>query len=348
MSSVLPVGLLGATGAVGQRLVSLLEHHPRFELAWVAASERSVGQAYESVARWSLPSPLPSRAGRLELLACDPEATPEVPLVMSALDADQARKLERRFAARGSLVVSNASAHRMDADVPLLVPEVNPDHLALLDGQDLAGGLIANPNCTTVALVLALKPLVDAFGVRSVRVVSMQAISGAGLPGPASLSMLDNVVPHIPGEEGKLETEPQRILGRLLDGAVQPAALKVSAQCNRVPVSDGHLLSVSVELEAEADAGEILSAWRGFRGLPQELGLPTAPEQPVVVLEEPDAPQPRLHRDLGGGMACSVGRLRRDPLGDWRFVALGHNTIRGAAGGALLCAELAQERGALD
>ena len=333
---------------VGQRFVSLLADHPSFELAWVAASGRSAGRAYSEAVSWVLPQELPGPAAGMKLLQADPLETPEVPLVLSALHTSAAEELERPYAACGSLVVSNASAHRMDPDVPLLVPEVNPDHLELLNSQDGSGGLITNPNCSTIGLVLALKPLVDRFGLRNVRVVSMQAISGAGLPGPSSLAMLDNVQPYIPGEEEKLEAEPRKILGRLSGDGIEPHAAIVSAQCNRVPVLDGHLLSVSVELEHDADADAIRTAWRGFRAVPQELGLPTAPAQPIVVHDDEDAPQPRLHRDLGGGMAVSVGRLRRDPLGTWRFVTLSHNTIRGAAGGALLCAELAAARGALD
>ncbi|MEM7306049.1 MAG: aspartate-semialdehyde dehydrogenase [Planctomycetota bacterium] len=348
MTSRIPVGLLGATGSVGQRFVALLQDHPRFELAWVAASERSAGRRYGDAARWVLPTPLPAAAAELEVLSADPAGTPEVPLVLSALDSGPARALERPYARRGSLVVSNASAHRMDRDVPLLVPEVNADHLGLLETQSEAGGLITNPNCSTIGFVLALKPLFDAFGLRTARVVSLQAISGAGLPGVASMTIVDNAIPFIPSEEDKLESEPARILGALEGDEVRPAPLAVSAQCNRVPVIDGHLLSVSVELAADdAAEADLIAAWRGFRGEPQELGLPSAPAEPTIYLDAPDAPQPRMHRELGGGMSCSVGRLRRDPLGGWRFVALVHNTLRGAAGGALLCAELAEARGAL-
>ena len=336
-----PVGLLGATGSVGQRFVTLLDGHPRFCLAWVAASARSSGRPYGEAVNWSLPDPLPGPVAELEVLDADPQTTPPVPLVLSALDSGPARELERPYARTGALVVSNASAHRMDPDVPLLVPEVNPDHLALLDGQSEAGGLVTNPNCSTIGLVLALKPLHDAFGLDTVRVVSLQALSGAGLSGPTAFGMTDNVLPLIRGEEEKLETETQRILGTLTAGRVEPSAARVSAQCNRVPVIDGHLLSVSVELERDADREALLKAWGEWRALPQELSLPSAPKRPVIVHAAEDAPQPRLHRDLERGMAVSVGRLRPDAAGGWRFVALVHNTLRGAAGGALLCAELA-------
>lgn len=342
-----PVAVLGATGGVGQRLVSLLSVHPWFELVAVAASARSAGRSYGDAVRWVLPRPLPAAAAGLPVLPAEPGI--DAPLVFSALDPAVAGPIEGAFARGGSLVVSNARSHRMDPDVPLVVPEVNPDHLALLDVQDRGpGGIVTNPNCATIGLVLALKPLADAFGVSEVHVSTLQAISGAGLPGPESLAFLDNVIPHIPGEEEKAEAETAKILGRLEQDRVRTAPIRVSAHCNRVPVLEGHTICASVALEREATAEELVAAWRAFRAEPQELALPSAPEHPTLYLDAPDAPQPRLHRDLEGGMAVSVGRLRPCPLSSWRFVCLSHNTIRGAAGGAILLAELAVARGRVE
>ena len=289
---------------------------------------------------------LPCRSGAIEGLAsghC---------VVFSALDASVAEPIERDFARAGHLVVSNTKSHRMHEQVPLLVPEVNAEHVALAEHQrhnpDFApGSILTNPNCSTIGLVLALKPLHDAFGVDRVSVVSLQAISGAGLPGVPSFEIVDNVIPLIGGEEEKMETEPLKILGTYSseDGAIAPAQITVSAQANRVPVIDGHTLCVSVGLKSRATAAELISAWQGFESQPQSLALPSAPRPPIVYLGDDTAPQPRLHRDLGAGMAASVGRLRDCPLLDYRFVTLSHNTVRGAAGGAILVAELAIARG---
>lgn len=344
-SSKIPVAVLGATGTVGQRFISLLDGHPWFEVAAITASRRSEGKPYEEAATWIQASPMPEAIRHRVLRPTLPQAADGCPLIFSALDAKAADHLEAPFAEAGHLVVTNARSHRMDADVPLMVGEVNPDHLGLLEAQRWPGGIIANPNCSTIGLVMALRPLVDAFGVRRLNVVSLQAISGAGLPGVSSYQILDNLIPWIPGEEDKLETEPAKILGRLAGDRIEPYPVEVSAQCNRVPVIDGHTLCVSVELEEKASAEEILEAWREFRSEAQRLRLPSAPERPVHVLEGADQPQPRLHRDLGGGMAASVGRLRPCPLLDYKFVTLSHNTLRGAAGGALLLAELAAARG---
>lgn len=347
MGERIPVAVLGATGTVGQRLVALLEGHPRFELAAVAASERSAGRPYGEAVRWLLPTPLPERAAALTVRRCEPPF--ELPLVFSALDSEVARSVEPLCAAEGALVVSNAGAHRMHPAVPLVVPEVNPEHLELLSRQDFGpGAILTNPNCTTIGLVLALAPLARAFGVRRAHVVSLQAISGAGLPGVASLEILDNVIPHIAGEEQKVESEARKILGTLGPAGVDEAQLALSATCTRVHVLDGHTLCVSVELGRRARAEELLAAWTGFRGLPQELALPSAPSRPVHVHSAPDAPQPRLCRDLDRGMAAHVGRLRPCPLLGWKFVTLSHNTLRGAAGGTLLLAELAAARGLVD
>jgi aspartate-semialdehyde dehydrogenase len=348
------VAVFGATGSVGQRFVELLATHPWFEPRALYASERSAGRPYGEAAQWIQKRPLdPALAalpvrnaldaahGRDALLAA-------CPLVFSALDAAAAGPLEAALAARGHLVVSNARSHRMEADVPLVVAEVNPGHLALAEARAVTtgGAILTNPNCSTIGLVLALAPLVEAFGVERVSVVTLQAISGAGLPGVSAYALADNVIPFIAGEEEKLESEPLKIFGRLDAGVVQPATLRVSAQCNRVGVVDGHTLCVSVALARPADAEALRQAWRGFRGEPQRLALPSAPSQPIHDLGD-EPPQPRLHRDREGGMATLVGRLRPCPLLDYRFVALTHNTLRGAAGGSILLAELAVAKGLL-
>lgn len=341
--SRIPVAVLGATGMVGQRMVRLLADHPWFHVAVVAASERSAGRRYADAVHWRQDAPVPTEVADLVVTRCEPMAG--VPLALSALDGDVAGPIEEAFAGAGILVVSNARSHRMDPEVPLVIPEVNPGHLALLDRQDVpdGAGIIANPNCSTIGLALALGPLDRAFGVERVHVVTLQAISGAGLPGVPSLDIHDNVLPWIPGEEEKLETEPRKILGRLRDdgAAIEPASLEISAQCTRVGVSDGHLEMVSVELREKPSLEDVRGLLSAFRSLPQELGLPSAPRNPIHVLDAPDAPQPRLHRNREAGMAVSVGRLRPCPLLDWRMVILSHNTLRGAAGGAILCAELA-------
>lgn len=340
----IPVAVLGATGSVGQRFVELLVDHPWFRLVELCASERSAGRRYGEAVRWAQATPLPREAAELVVGECTPPVASR--LVFSALDSGVAGPVEAAFAQAGHLIVSNARNHRMDPRVPLLIPEVNPDHLALLETQPWRpGGIITNPNCSTIGLVLALKPLHDAFGVRSARVATLQAVSGAGIPGVSSMEIVDNVIPFISGEEEKVETEPRKILGRLEGNSVIPAEIPVSAICTRVPVIDGHTECVWVSLEREADPAAMVEAWRSFSAEPQRLRLPSAPTPPVVYLEGDAAPQPRLHRGLGGGMAVSVGRLRRAPGGEFAFVTLSHNTIRGAAGGAILCAELAVARG---
>ncbi len=343
------VGILGATGAVGQRFVQLLEGHPWFELTVLAASERSAGKRYAEACRWILRGDMPERARDMVLEYGEPGL--DCDLIFSALPSSAAREVEPAFAEAGYVVCSNASAYRMEPDIPLLIPEVNPDHLALIETQrrnrGWRGFIVTNPNCTTTHLVCALKPLHEAFGLEKVFVVSMQAISGAGYPGVASLDILDNVIPHIGGEEQKVETEPRKLLGRLVDGHVEMAPFQVSAQCNRVPVRNGHTECVSVSLRRQVDREELIEALRSFRGLPQELELPHAPQPAILVREEEDRPQPRLDRLAGSvpGMATVVGRIRPCPLLDWKFVVLGHNTIRGAAGGALLNAELLVAQG---
>lgn len=344
----IPVAVLGATGSVGQRFVALLEAHPWFELAHVCASERSVGKTYREAVRWSLPTTIPERAAGLLVRAADAEL--DVPLVFSALDASVAGPLESAHARAGRLVVSNARNHRLDPHVPLLVPEVNPDHLELLarpSAEPGRGRIVTNPNCSTIGLVLALKPIAAAFGVERAHVVTLQALSGAGLDGPTAFEMTDNLLPHIGGEEEKIERETKKILGTLAAEGVRPAELTLSATCTRVNVIDGHTACVSIALARDATRAELIEAWRSFRAAPQELELPSAPGRPTIYLDEEDAPQPRRHRDLERGMATVIGRLRPCPLLGWKFVLLSHNTVRGAAGGALLAAELAVARGAL-
>ena len=344
------IGILGATGMVGQRFVQLLEHHPWFEIVWLAASDRSAGKRYGDAVRWKLDTPLAKKTAEIVLSPASPEGAPSI--IFAALDTDIALALEPRFAASGCAVISNSAAFRMHEDVPLVIPEVNPDHLALLEQQTWrkqAGGyLVTNPNCSAIGLVLALKPLADRFGIDSLFVATMQAVSGAGYPGVASLDIMGNVVPYIKNEEEKMPVETAKLLGTLEDAGareggtqlrVRPAGLRMSAHCNRVAVEDGHTESVSVKFLMPASREEILAAWAEFHPLAGR-GLPSAPAQPVEYLEEEDRPQPRLDRMRGAGMASSVGRLRRCALLDWKFTVLSHNTIRGAAGAALLNAEL--------
>ncbi len=344
------VGILGATGLVGQRLVQRLASHPWFAAAVLGASERSVGRPYGEAARWMLSEAPPPDVARQIIVPCVPEAFERCDVVLSGLDAGVARDIEAAFAAAGHAVVSNSSAFRMEEDVPLLVPEVNASHLALLDRKRAGGGggfVVTNPNCSVTGLALALAPLDRAFGVRRVFVATMQALSGAGLEGPRGIEALDNVIPFIPGEEEKIEREIGKILGRMKEGRVQPAAATVSAHCHRVSTLDGHLEAVSVELARPASPEEAVAALRAFRGETAADALPSAPATPIVVRDEPDRPQTRLDRDTLGGMAVVVGRVRPCPLTTLRCVVLSHNTVRGAAGGTLLNAELLAARGLL-
>jgi aspartate-semialdehyde dehydrogenase len=341
------VGILGATGAVGQKFVELLEGHPWFEISSLAASERSTGKSYREAANWIGSTPMPARIAEMEVVAAEPGL--DADLVFSGLDASVAGDLEAAFARAGYAVVSNARNFRMNDDVPLLIPEVNPDHTALIERQDWGGDgfIVTNPNCSTVGLVCALKPLVDRFDVERVHVVTMQALSGAGYPGVASLDALGNVVPHIGGEEEKMATEPRKLLGRLTAGGIEPAALRVSAQCNRVPVLEGHLEAVSVEFKGEVRSEDVKDAFTRFRSPVAGYDLPTSPERFIEVFEDEHFPQPRRHAEIGRGMTVSVGRIRPCEVFDVKFVALVHNTIRGAAGGALLNAELLIKQGYL-
>ncbi|RMH72363.1 MAG: aspartate-semialdehyde dehydrogenase [Gemmatimonadetes bacterium] len=334
----IPVAILGATGSVGQKFIERLIHHPWFEITALAASDRSAGKRYRDAVNWFQQTPLPPSIGEMVIHPCKPHL--EGKIVFSGLDSRVAGEIETAFAQAGYLVISNSRNHRLDADVPLLLPEVNPDHLAVLDQQQTPGKIVTNSNCSTMGLVMALKPLHDQFGVKAVHVVTLQALSGAGYPGVASLDILDNVIPYIGGEEDKIETEPLKMLGHLQNGSIQPAHIQISAACNRVAVVDGHLECVSIQLKTAATKAQLIEAWTTFRGLPQELELPSAPRQPLHYFHEDKYPQPKLHRQIEDGMAVSIGRLRECPVLDWKFVVLSHNTVRGAAGCAILNAEL--------
>jgi len=349
MDNKLSVGILGATGIVGQRFIQMLEGHPWFEVAWLAASDRSEGRAYGEAARWRLKTAIPERVAKMVVSPASPEGAPTI--IFAALDAAIARELEPQFAAAGCAVVSNSSALRMQSDVPLVIPEVNSDHIRLVECQSWrrqsGGYVVTNPNCSAIGLVLALAPLHRQFGLDAVMAVTMQAVSGAGYPGVASLDILGNVIPYIAKEEEKMEEETQKLLGTLSGSSVQAAPFAVSAQCNRVAVEDGHTESVSVRLKKKAAPEEIIAAWNEFRAEPQELQLPSAPEQPVIYVSAADRPQPRFDSDVGRGMTTTVGRLRPCGVLDWKFTVLSHNTIRGAAGAALLNAELLKAKGYL-
>jgi aspartate-semialdehyde dehydrogenase len=343
----IPVGVLGATGMVGQQFIARLANHPWFDVTWLAASERSEGKRYADAASWRLASPMPEAVRALPVGACVPGKGPKV--IFSALDAKAADELEHQFAAAGHVVLSNARSHRMDPLVPLLIPEINADHLGILPEQRKVkgwpGAMVTNPNCATVVLAMVLAPL-RRFSIRAAVVTTMQAVSGAGYPGVPSLDILGNLIPFIGGgEEEKIETETLKILGR--DFGRLPHRALISAQVNRVPVVDGHTMTVSVDFETEATEEEVIDAMRVFQGRPQELRLPTAPRPPIVVMAEPNRPQPRLDAHLGDGMTITVGRIRECPVMSFRFVALGHNTIRGAAGASILNAELMKAEGLL-
>jgi aspartate-semialdehyde dehydrogenase len=343
------VGILGATGAVGQRFVQLLAGHPWFEVAALTGSDRTMGQSYAEGCNWVLPVEMPAYARDMTVLPTEPGL--EAQILFSALPADKAREAEPRLAEAGYAVFSNASSHRMWPDVPLLIPEVNHDHIGLVEVQRQQRGwrgfIVTNPNCTSSGLTVALRPLLDAFGLRRVFAVSMQALSGAGYPGVASLDALDNVIPNIGGEEGKVETEPLKMLGRRDGARVEPADFKISAHTNRVAVSDGHMVCASVEFERPAGAAEAAEAMAAFQSPEPVRSLPSAPATVIEVRPEADRPQPRRDRDAGQGMTTVVGRVREDPLFHLKFVCLSHNTIRGAAGDSILNAELAAAQGLL-
>jgi aspartate-semialdehyde dehydrogenase len=349
MQAKVPVGILGATGVVGQRFVQLLEHHPWFEVAWLAASDRSEGRPYGEAARWRMKTVLPSRIAEMRVSPATPEGAPKI--IFAALDSSIAAELEPRFAEAGCAVVTNSSALRMQSDVPLVIPEVNPDHIKLIDIQPWrkksGGFVVTNSNCSAMGLVLALAPVHRQFGIETIMAVTMQAVSGAGYPGVPSLDILGNVIPYIAKEEEKMEEETGKLLGTMDGSKIVQAPFTMSAQCNRVAVEDGHTESISVKLTKRVSADQIIRAWGEFRGAAQELNLPSAPKNPVQYLTAPDRPQPRFDVDAGNGMTTTVGRLRPCGVLDWKFTILSHNTIRGAAGAALLNAELLKVKGYL-
>ncbi|MFC1746825.1 aspartate-semialdehyde dehydrogenase [Candidatus Neomarinimicrobiota bacterium] len=345
----LNVGILGATGAVGQRFVQLLEGHPWFNVTMLYASERSAGKTYEEAVDWKVPVKRPTYLDTLIVQEMKPGA--ELDLVFSALPREQAMEVEPLFAGAGYPVITNASAYRMATDVPLLIPEVNPDHTALIEAQKRNRGwdgyIVANPNCSVIGLVIPLKPLQEAFGLKQVSVVTMQARSGAGYPGPPPEIIGDNVLPFIKGEEDKVVEEPKKLLGSFAGDRIRFADMTVAAQCNRVDVLDGHLESVSVTLGKKATPADVAAVLESFSGVPQEVHLPSAPARVIQVAVEEDRPQPKLDRDAGKGMTVTVGRIQPDHVLDIRFMVLSHNTIRGAAGAAILNAELLKHQGYL-
>ncbi len=349
MNGGIDVGVLGATGVVGQQFVSRLASHPWFRLTWLAASGRSEGRRYGEAVAWKLPAALPPReAGLLVNSPVSAAATPS--LLFSALDSSVAGEVEEALAAAGHIVVSNARNHRMEPDVPLLVPEINPDHLELLAAQRARrrgrGAIVTNPNCSTAILTMALAPL-RPFGLRTVMVTTLQAVSGAGYPGVPAMDILGNVIPFIDGEDEKIETETRKILGGIGERGVDPHPAVVSAQATRVPVPNGHTMAVSVGFESAPSLDEMRRAFVEFRAAPRVRGLPSAPAVPVVVCDSPARPQPRLDASSGDGMTVSIGRIRPCPISSFKFVALGDNTIRGAAGAAILNAELLHVEGLL-
>lgn len=341
--SQIPVAVLGATGSVGQRFISLLDHHPWFKVVALAASDRSIGQSYAQACRWVLNDPMPEFAREMVVVPATPECI-DAKIVFSALHNEIAKDLEPQFAQAGFAVCSNASSYRRAEDVPLLLPEVNADHIQLVkiqrEQRGWSGCILTNPNCTSTGLTVTLKALDDSFGVKKVFAVSLQALSGAGYPGIPSLDIIDNVIPNINGEEDKVEWEPRKMLGRLNDSKIQLADIGFSAHTNRVAVSDGHTVCASVELARPADPEAAEAVLRAYRAPASASELPSSPRPVIEVRSEADRPQPRLDRLTGNGMTTVVGRLRRDPILDLKFVVLSHNTIRGAAGGSIYNAEL--------
>jgi aspartate-semialdehyde dehydrogenase len=353
MKNKYPIGILGATGMVGQRYIQLLAEHPWFEIAWLAASDRSSGKSYGEAAKWRLDTPLPERVAKMIVAQAEPDDAPKI--IFASVDTAIAREMEPKFAAVGCAVISNSSAFRMAPNVPLVLPEVNAGHLQMIEEQpwrkESGGYIVTNSNCSAMGLVLALKPIEERFGIEQIFVTTMQAVSGAGYPGVASMDILDNVIPFIGGEEEKMETETLKLLGRLDGHAVTPLNAKMTAHCNRVPVVDGHTECVSIKLGKKLGRDirreDILAAWQEFRPL-AGLGLPSAPEQPIEWAEQNDRPQPRLDRNRGKGMTVTVGRLRPCNVLDWKFVLLSHNTVRGAAGATILNAEMLANLGKLE
>jgi len=341
----IPVGILGATGMVGQKFIELLTDHPWFEIVALGASDRSSGKKYQEATNWQMEGEIPNHIANMQVKSC--KTTFPCKILFSGLDSSVAGDIETNFANAGHLVISNSKNHRMGSNIPLLVPEVNPEHIALMKNQTYThgGAIVTNPNCSVVGLAIALKPLIDHFGLSTVDVVTLQALSGAGYPGVSSVDILENVIPYINDEEEKVETEPQKILGIIIDEVIDYHPMVVSAQCNRVPVIDGHLECVTVRLNKEAKTQEIIDVWKKFTAEPQKLNLPSAPVHPIIYFDDPRYPQPRKHRNLGNGMTVSIGRLRTTADGRLKFVVLSHNTIRGAAGGAILNAEILLQKG---
>ncbi len=348
MQTRIEVGILGATGMVGQHFIKFLQGHPWFDLKWLGASDRSAGKKYKDAMTWHL-GVVPETVANLTVEDCKPGSAPR--LLFSAMDAGVATDIERAFAQAGHVVVSNSRNHRMEQDVPLLVPEINADHLRLVPGQQRARGwkgqIVTNPNCSTIVLTMALGPLKQ-FGITRLIVTTLQAVSGAGYPGVASMDILGNVIPFIGSEEEKMQSETQKIMGEFRGDRIEPLAAKVSAHCNRVAVVDGHTVTVSLEFSSKPGEADLRRAMDSFSAVPQQRDLPSAPKRPVIYMEEPNRPQPRKDAERERGMACFVGRLRPCPALDYKFVALGHNTIRGAAGAAVLNAELMHSEGMLD
>jgi aspartate-semialdehyde dehydrogenase len=343
-SDKIPVGVLGATGSVGQKFIELLSGHPWFEIKELAASKSSAGKKYKDSVDWFMPKHIPEDIAGVEVKECKPDL--ECEIIFSGLDSSIAGEVETEFANNGYKVISNSRNHRMDKDVPLLIPEINPDHIELINKQKFGKGfIVTNPNCTAIGLSLALKPLLTDFGVEAVNVVTMQAISGAGNPKKIKMDIVDNVIPFINGEEEKVETEPLKIFGDINSDGISFKNLQISAQCNRVNVTDGHLEAVQVKLKKTASKDEIINSWINFKSEPQKLRLPSAPKKPIHYFDEDNFPQTKIHRNLENGMAVSVGRLRNDKFFDYKFVVLSHNRVRGAAGGAILCAEFIKSRG---
>jgi len=349
MQTRIEVGILGATGMVGQHFVKFLQGHPWFDLKWLGASDRSAGKKYRQATSWHLEGEMPETVRDLTVEDSKPGNAPR--LLFSSMDASVATEIEQAFAHAGHIVVSNSRNHRMDRDVPLLVPEINADHLKLIPGQQRARGwngqIVTNPNCSTITLTMALAPL-KPFGITKVIVTTLQAISGAGYPGEASMDIMANVIPYIGGEEEKMQQETQKILGEFRGDHIEPLPARVSAHCNRVPVVDGHTVTVSVEFSAKPSSAELHHAFEQFAATPQQRQLPSAPAQPVIYMHEGNRPQPRKDAGRERGMAAFVGRLRPCLVLDYKFVALAHNTIRGAAGVAVLNAELMHSEGMLD
>lgn len=348
MSKRIPASILGATGSVGQRFVQLLDNHPLFEVVALTGSDRSVGMTYSEACHWILSEPMPEWAADMPVAPSNPE-TAAAKIAFSALPSGKAQNLEPQFARAGVTVCSNASAYRQDPLVPILLPEVNAEHVSLVELQRRQrawkGSIVTNPNCTSAGLTVALKALQEAFGLQRVVVVSMQALSGAGYPGVASLDILDNVIPNIQGEESKVEWEPRKMLGQVKDGGLIEADVLISAHTNRVAVSDGHMVCASVELGQPVSVDEATYVLAEYQGPEISRGLPSAPQPVILVREEPDRPQPRLDRMIGKGMTTILGRLRPDPIFHLKFIVLSHNTIRGAAGGSIYNAELLVEMG---